>query len=138
MSGHDQGTHASSAANSKSAAADGDAAAAQGLEGELGEGDSTILATIATVGAVGVGVLVLEAALLPGVALGVAAMAAPKFFPRLGSALDPLFKSTVRGAYKISQKTKELVAETQERVEDIVAEVDAESTDDVRQAADKA
>ena len=94
MSGHDQGTHASSAANSKSAAADGDAAAAQGLEGELGEGDFTILATIATVGAVGVGVLVLEAALLPGVALGVAAMAAPKFFPRLGSALDPLFKST--------------------------------------------
>jgi len=40
--------------------------------------------------------------------------------------LKPLFKSTVRGAYKITQKTREFVAETQEHVQDIVAEVDAE------------
>jgi hypothetical protein len=86
-----------------------------------------ILATVATVGVVGVGVAVFEAALLPGVVLGVAAMAAPKVLPRLGSALNPVFKSTVRGVYKIGQKTKEMVHETHEQVQDIVAEVDAEA-----------
>jgi hypothetical protein len=78
----------------------------------------THAATIVSLGVVGVGVAVVEAALLPGVILGAAAMVAPKFFPSL-------FKSTVRGAYKLSQKTREFVAEAQEQVNDIVAEVDA-------------
>jgi len=38
-----------------------------------------------------------------------------------------VFKSTVRGAYKFGQKTKEFVAEANEHVQDIVAEVDAEA-----------
>ena len=38
----------------------------------------------------------------------------------------PLFKSTVRGAEQIRQKTREILAEAQEQVRDIVAEVDAE------------
>ena len=86
-----------------------------------------VLATVAAVGVVGVGVAVFEAALLPGVVLGVAAMAAPKLLPRVGSALSPVFKSTVRGIYKVGQKTREMVAETHEHVQDIVAEVDAEA-----------
>jgi hypothetical protein len=40
--------------------------------------------------------------------------------------VNPLVKSTVRGAYKMGQKTREMVAEVQEQVHDIVAEVDAE------------
>jgi hypothetical protein len=40
--------------------------------------------------------------------------------------VSPLVKSTVRGAYKMGQKTREMVAEVQEQVHDIVAEVDAE------------
>ena len=88
--------------------------------------EATLVATVATVGVIGIGVAVVEAALLPGVILGVAAMAAPKFAPKLGAALGPMFKSTVRGLYRISQKTREFVAETQEHVQDIVAEVDAE------------
>ena len=40
---------------------------------------------------------------------------------------------TVRGVYKVGQKTREMVAEAQEQVHDIVAEVHAE--DDVDQAA---
>ncbi len=60
--------------------------------------------------------------------LGVAAMWAPKYFPRMGEALNPLFRSTVRGAYKLGNKTRELVAEAQEQVHDIVAEVHAEDT----------
>lgn len=96
-------------------------------EEELSKEETDLVATVATVGVVGIGVAVFEAALLPGVALGVAAMAAPKFAPKIGSALGPLFKSTVRGIYKLGQKTKEIVAETNEHVQDIVAEVDAET-----------
>ncbi len=88
--------------------------------------DPAMLATVAAVGVVGVGVALVEAALLPGVLLGVAAVAAPKYLPRLGSALSPLFRSTVRGVYKASKKTRELVAEAQEQVGDIVAEMDRE------------
>ncbi len=92
--------------------------------------EANVLATVAAVGVVGVGVAVFEVALLPGVVLGVAAMAAPKLLPRVGSALNPIFKSTVRGIYKIGQKTKEMVHETHEHVQDIVAEVDAEAKRD--------
>src|SRR5208282_119953 len=54
---------------------------------ELSEEETNIVATIATVGVVGVGVALFEAALLPGLVLGVAAVAAPKFVPKLGSGL---------------------------------------------------
>jgi hypothetical protein len=79
---------------------------------------------VATV--VGVGAAVFEAALLPGLVLGVAAMCVPRYFPEIGSALQPLFKSAVRGASRIAQKTREVVAEAHEQIQDIVAEVDAE------------
>jgi hypothetical protein len=85
-----------------------------------------IVVTAATVAVVGVGVAVFEAALLPGVVLGVAAMLVPKVLPSVGAAVNPLFRSTVRGAYKLGQKTKEMVAEAQEHVHDIVAEAKAE------------
>jgi hypothetical protein len=99
-------------------------------DAEISKEEAKILATVATVGVVGVGVAVFEAALLPGVVLGVAAMAAPKLLPRVGSALNPVFRSTVRGIYKIGQKTKEMIHETHEQVQDIVAEVDAEAKHD--------
>ncbi len=94
---------------------------------ELSDEENNIVATVATVGVVGIGVALIEAALLPGLILGVAAVAAPKFAPKIGSALGPMFRSTVRGVYKLGQKTKEFVAETNEHVQDIVAEVDAET-----------
>jgi hypothetical protein len=89
--------------------------------------EANMVATVATVGVVGIGVALVEAALLPGLILGVAAMAVPKFAPKLGAAIAPMFKHTVRGVYRASQKAREFVAETQEHVQDIVAEVDAES-----------
>jgi hypothetical protein len=85
------------------------------------------LVTAATIGVVGVGVVVLEAALLPGLILGVAAALAPRYLPALGGALSPLFKSTVRGAYKLGEKAREMAAEVQEQVNDIVAEAKVES-----------
>jgi len=51
-------------------------------------------------------------------------------------AINPLFRSAVRGTYKIGQKTKEMLAEAHEQVNDIVAEVHAEG--DVNQPASKA
>ena len=89
--------------------------------------NATMLATVATVGVVGVGVAVMEAALLPGVILGVAAVAAPKYLPKVGSAIAPIFRSAVRGVYMAGRKTRELVAEAQEQVNDIVAEIDSET-----------
>jgi hypothetical protein len=91
-----------------------------------GEDHSEVVATVATVAVVGIGAAVFEAALLPGIVLGVAAMWLPQYFPKMGEALNPLFRSTVRGAYKLGRKTKEMVAEAHEQVHDIVAEVHAE------------
>jgi hypothetical protein len=89
--------------------------------------DGGINKTVATVVVVAAGAALFEAALLPGLVLGVAAMAAPKYLPKLAGALNPLFKSTVRGTYKFAQKSKEMFAEAHEQVHDIVAEVKAEN-----------
>jgi len=93
---------------------------------EAQSGSDELMATAATVGVVAVGALVFEAALLPGMVLGVCAMLAPKALPKIGGALNPLFKSTVRGAYRLSEKAREVAAEMQEQVHDIVAEVKSE------------
>jgi hypothetical protein len=87
--------------------------------------------TVATVVVVAAGAALFEAALLPGLVLGVAAMAAPKYLPKLATALGPVFKSTVRGTFKLAQKSKEAFAEAHEHVNDIVAEVRAEDADGV-------
>jgi hypothetical protein len=77
---------------------------------------AALVATAATVGVIGVGVAVFEAALLPGLVLGVAAILVPKYLPRMGPALSPLFRSTVRGVYKGGQKAREMLAEAQENM----------------------
>jgi hypothetical protein len=107
--------------------ADVEGAEAAMAEPETGD-RSELVATVATVAVVGVGAAIFEAALLPGLVLGVAAMWAPQYFPKMGEALNPLFRSTVRGAYKLGNKTREFVAEAQEQVHDIVAEVHAEDS----------
>jgi uncharacterized protein DUF5132 len=102
---------------------------------ETGQLPNEVVTVAATVGVVAVGVALFEAALLPGMVIGVAAMLAPKYVPKMGAVLTPMFKSTVRGAYKFGQKTREMVAEAKEQVHDIVAEVHAE--DDIAKAAQK-
>lgn len=91
-----------------------------------GTNDAVTIA--ATVGGVAVVAALFEVALLPGMALGVCAVLAPKFMPKLGSAMSPMFRSSVRGIYKLGQKTREMMAEAKEQVHDIVAEVHAEGT----------
>jgi hypothetical protein len=107
-----------------SAESPAEAAAPDSIEDD--ENRSEVVATVATVAVVGIGAAAFEAALLPGIVIGVAAMWLPQYFPKMGEALNPLFRSTVRGAYKFSQKTKEMMAEAQEQFHDIAAEVHAE------------
>ena len=96
--------------------------------------DGGLNKTVATVVVVAAGAALFEAALLPGIAIGVAAVAAPKYFPKIAAGLSPLFKSTVRGTYKLAQKSKEMFAEAHEQVHDIVAEVKAEGEAAAKQA----
>lgn len=92
-----------------------------------------MVGTVATVSVVAAGVVLMEAALLPGMILGVAAVAAPNVLPKVGSMFAPVFKSAVRGVYKMGRKTRELAVEAQEHVEDIVAEVNAEADANVNE-----
>jgi hypothetical protein len=93
---------------------------------ETDQSSTDFAAEVATIGVVAVGVAVVSAELLPGVVLGVAAALAPKYLPKMGERLEPLFKSTVRGAYKLGRKARFAVGEIQERVNDITAEVKLE------------
>jgi Protein of unknown function (DUF5132) len=95
------------------------AATDDGAEQNHGSG----MATAVTVAAVGIGAATLEAALLPGVLLGVAAMWLPH---DVRQAFAPLARSTARGVYRIGEKARELIAGVQEEIADIVAEVDVE------------
>ena len=77
----------------------GDAHESAALEEPNDQEDGGINKTVATVVVVAAGAALFEAALLPGLVLGVAAMAAPKYLPKLASSLAPVFKSTVRGTF---------------------------------------
>ena len=91
--------------------------------------------TAATVVAVAAGAALLETALLPGLALGVAAIAAPKYVSRLARAITPMFKSTVRATYQLARKPGEALAEAQHQINDIIAEVRAEDASHVSMQA---
>jgi hypothetical protein len=93
---------------------------------EAPEDSGEIITTAATIAVVAVGAAVFEAALLPGLALGVVAALAPRVMPNIGGAMAPMFRSTVRGAFRLGQRTREMVAEAHEHVNDIVAETNAE------------
>jgi len=81
-----------------------------------------IVAKAATIVVVGAGVALISAELIPGMLIGVAAA----FLPGIGSKMKPLFKSTVRAGYSAVRKTREMVAEAQEQMNDMVAEARAE------------
>lgn len=93
---------------------------------EAPDDSGEIVTTAATIAVVAVGAAIFEAALLPGLALGVVAALAPRVLPNVGSGLAPMFRSTVRGAYRLGQRTREMVVEAQEHVNAIVAEANAE------------
>jgi hypothetical protein len=82
---------------------------------------------IATVAVVGLGAALIEAELIPGILIGAAAMLMPNVFPKFGKALRPLVKQTVRAGYALAGRAREGVAELNEQMQDIVAEVKSET-----------
>jgi hypothetical protein len=89
---------------------------------EVAVHESDFGSKLAIAGVIGVGAALIEASLIPGIIIGAAAVIAPKLVPQIGSRLRPLFKSTIRGAYKLTEKTREAFAEAQEQVQDMMAE----------------
>ena len=90
-----------------------------------------VVAKAATIAVVGVGVALISTELIPGMLIGLAAA----FLPGMGPKLRPLLKSTVRAGYSAVQKTRELVAEASEQMQDAVAEARAEHESKAEQTA---
>jgi hypothetical protein len=118
----------------------GNSADAGTPEGEAGapspaDHEVSLGTTVATIGVIGVAAALFDVALIPGIIIGVAAAYAPKYVPGLGDRLQPLFNYTVRGAYKMTRSARGAVAEAQERMHDIAAEVAAEEAAEANGAA---
>lgn len=123
------------ARRSSPALSTGEHADPDGSEAEADATQPDFTTTIATIGVIGVAAALFDLALIPGMVIGVAAAYAPKYVPTLGDRLQPLFNYTVRGAYKVTRKARSAVAETQERLHDLAAEVEAEEAAEVNGAA---
>jgi hypothetical protein len=96
--------------------------------GEAVQNDASndVVKTVVTIGVIAGGAALIEAALIPGMIVGAAAILAPKYLPQIGDKLQPLFRSSVRGIYKFNRKVREKVAEAHEQMQDVVAEIHAE------------
>jgi hypothetical protein len=93
---------------------------------DLAPAEPDVVTTVTTIGVIGIAAALFDVALIPGMIIGVAAAYAPKYVTNLGERLQPLFNYTVRGAYKVRRSARHAVAEAQERMHDIAAEVEAE------------
>jgi len=69
--------------------------------GQQDPGDNTV-ATIASVAVVGIGAAVFEAALIPGIIIGAAAMWLPSQYPRVGDKVEPLLRTAAGSANTLS------------------------------------
>src|ERR1700722_16219000 len=76
---------------------------------DAGARNNEAITIAATVGVVAVGAALFEVALLPGIALGVCAMLAPKYVPKAGAALTPRFRSSGPGVYNLGHKTCQMM-----------------------------
>ena len=80
-------------------------------------------ASIATTAAIVVGAAMIEVELIPGLIIGAGAMLLGKFFPEMGSYVRPAVKGAIRAGFFVTQKAREVMAETTEQMHDLVAEV---------------
>ena len=80
-------------------------------------------ASVATAAAIVVGAALIEVELIPGLIIGAGAILLGKLFPEMGSYVRPAIKGAVRAGFFMSQKAREVMAETSEQVHDLVAEV---------------
>lgn len=87
---------------------------------DLVSGDA---ASIATTAAIVVGAALIEVELIPGLIIGAGAILLGKVFPELGSYARPAVKGAIRAGFFVTQKAREVMAETTEQMHDLVAEV---------------
>jgi hypothetical protein len=81
---------------------------------------------VATAAVIGIGAALIEVELLPGIIIGAGAILLGKMFPEIGCYARPMLKGVVRAGLSASQKLREVVAEANEEVHDLVAEVQHE------------
>ena len=86
-----------------------------------------VMAKAATIAVVGVGVALISAEFLPGMLIGVAAA----MLPGIGPKVKPFLKTTVKAGYTAVRKTREMIAEAGEQVQDLIAEAKSEETHSV-------
>ncbi|PUE28029.1 DUF5132 domain-containing protein [Limnohabitans sp. Jir72] len=87
---------------------------------DLVSGDKTSVATAASIV---VGAALIEVELIPGLIIGAGAILLGKLFPELGDYVRPAIKGALRAGFVLTKKMQEVVAETSEKVHDLVAEV---------------
>jgi hypothetical protein len=87
---------------------------------DLVSGDAASVATAATIV---VGAALIEAELIPGLIIGAGAILLGKLFPEMGAYVRPAIKGALRAGFFMTQKAREVMAETSEQVHDLVAEV---------------
>ena len=110
-------------------ASSADPNALQAAPSESAESGTGMFGTkLATVAVVGLAAALIEVEWIPGLLLGVAAMAAPNLLPRLGRGLRPLLKGTVRAGYSLAEKTRETIAAASEQLQDLAAEARTEQS----------
>jgi hypothetical protein len=80
-------------------------------------------ASVATAAAIVVGAALIEAELIPGLIIGAGAILLGKLFPEMGGYVRPAIKGALRAGFFMTQKAREVMAETSEQVHDLVAEV---------------
>jgi Protein of unknown function (DUF5132) len=101
------------------------------------EANGDLVDKVVITGVIVMGAVLIEASLIPGIIIGAAAVLAPKVLPEIGTHLRPLFKATIRGAYKLNENTREAFAEAQENVQDLMAEVRYEDQEEAAAPQDR-
>lgn len=81
------------------------------------------VASVAAAAAIVVGAALIEVELIPGLVIGAGAILLGKVFPELGSYVRPALKGAIRAGFFMTQKAREVMAETTEQMHDLVAEV---------------
>ncbi len=92
--------------------------------GQVEERDGALVTTAVTA----LVVAVVQPELLPGMAIGIAAALGPKLLTMLAPAVRPMMKTAVRAGYATTMKARELAAEANEQIQDLVAEARAEDS----------
>jgi hypothetical protein len=80
-------------------------------------------ASVATATAIFVGAALIEVELLPGLIIGAGAILLGKLLPKIGAYVRPTMKGALQAGFFMTQKAREVMAETSEQVHDLVAEV---------------